>query len=293
MIRQLARMGAEGSDGGGNGGSGNINLSGTRWSNPVGGPSPNIGDPATVTWSIVPDGTQVSNIGGGLAPSNLISFMDGIYGGGTGPVENRPWFGIFAKTYDTWSSLSGLNFVYEPQDDGAAYQGTSRGVAGVRGDVRIGGTRIDGDFGILALNFFPNGSGDSGTDGDMVIDTADRFYRDSSDGPTGENRGLFNVLSHEAGHGIGLGHVIPIDETKLMEPTLAVKFSGPQHDDIIAAQTLYGDDFTDSEVAAWFEDEREGYFDLAYRNTEASRMQPHKDLNMSLPLFSVHDLGIS
>ncbi|MFN6128852.1 MAG: tandem-95 repeat protein [Planctomycetota bacterium] len=248
MIRQLTRMGAEGSDGGGNGGSGNINLSGSRWSNPVGGPSPNLGDPATVTWSIVPDGTQVTNIAGGLASSNLISFMDGIYGGGSGPVENRPWFGIFAKTYDTWSSLSGLKFVYEPQDDGAPYQAASRGVAGVRGDVRIGGARIDGDFGILAFNFYPNGSGDSGTDGDMVIDTADRFYRDSSDGPTGENRALFNVLAHESGHGIGLGHVIPTNETKLMEPFISVAFSGPQHDDIIAAQTVYGDDFENNDT---------------------------------------------
>ncbi|MFM7976165.1 MAG: hypothetical protein ACKO8U_13895, partial [Pirellula sp.] len=47
---------------GGASGGGNINLSGNRWINPVGGSSPNNGDPATVSWSIVPDGTQVSNI---------------------------------------------------------------------------------------------------------------------------------------------------------------------------------------------------------------------------------------
>ena len=257
MINQLSQLGAGGLGGGnngggnngaGSGGSGNINLPGVRWANPVGGPSPSFGDPATVTWSIVPDGTQVTNIAGGLVSSNLIAFMDGIYGGGTGPVADRPWFKLVAKTYDTWSQLSGLNFIYEPQDDGAPYQAGSRGVAGVRGDVRIGGARIDGDFGILAFNFYPNNSGNSGTDGDMVIDTADGFYRDISDGPDGENRGLFNILTHEAGHGIGLGHVIPTNETKLMEPFYSENFSGPQHDDIIAAQTLYGDDFENNDA---------------------------------------------
>ncbi|MCU0709056.1 MAG: matrixin family metalloprotease [Pirellula sp.] len=252
MIDQLSRLGASGigggNNGGGSGGSSNINLQGSRWVNPVGGPSPNIGDPSTITWSIVPDGTPVTSLAGGTSPSNLISFMDGIYGGGNGPVSERPWFSIFARTYDTWSDLSGLNFIYEPQDDGAPYVANSRGVSGVRGDVRIGGTNIDGDFGILAFNFFPNGSGNAGTDGDMVIDTSDRWYRDNSDGPQGENRGLFNVLSHEAGHGIGLGHVIPVNETKLMEPFVSVAFSGPQHDDIIAAQTLYGDDFENNDV---------------------------------------------
>jgi hypothetical protein len=252
MTDQLSRLGAGGLGGGDNGmgsnGTGNINLQGSRWSNPVGGASPSIGDPATVSWSIVPDGTQVTNIAGGLSSSNLIAFMDGIYGGGTGPVADRPWFSIFAKSYDAWSAVSGLTFVYEPQDDGAAYGANSRGVAGVRGDVRIGGARIDGDFGILAFNFFPNGSGNVGTDGDMVIDTADIFYRDIADGPNGENRGLFNILTHEAGHGIGLGHVIPTDETKLMEPFYSERFAGPQHDDIIAAQTLYGDDFENNDA---------------------------------------------
>ncbi len=66
-----------------------FNAPGDRWTNPVGGASPNLGSPSTVTWSIVPDGTPNSfyNLN-----SNLISFMDGIYGGGTGPVANRPWF---------------------------------------------------------------------------------------------------------------------------------------------------------------------------------------------------------
>jgi len=112
---------------GGASGGGNINLSGNRWINPVGGSSPNNGDPASVSWSIVPDGTQVSTINGGLAPSNFISFMDGIYGASPGPVANRPWFNLVRRTYENWASVSGLNFIYEPNDDGAAYGAASRG----------------------------------------------------------------------------------------------------------------------------------------------------------------------
>ena len=102
--------------------------------------------------------------------------MDGIYGGGTGPVDQRPWFNIFQRAYDRWSEVSGLTFVYEANDDGAPMGGTNRGVTGVRGDVRIGGRNIDGNFGVLAFNYFPNNSGNGGFDGDMIIDTNDVFY---------------------------------------------------------------------------------------------------------------------
>ena len=235
---------------GGASGGGNINLSGNRWVNPVGGSSPNNGDPASVSWSIVPDGTQVSTINGGLAPSNFIAFMDGIYGASPGPVANRPWFNLVRRTYENWASVSGLNFIYEPIDDGAAYGAASRGVIGVRGDMRIGGAAVDGNSGILGYAFFPTGSGNTGTDGDMVIDTSDNFYSLNSDGATGENRGLHNVLSHEIGHGIGLGHVIPTDQTKLMEPFVSFAYYGAQLDDIIATQTLYGDTFEQNDSTA-------------------------------------------
>lgn len=218
-----------------------LNDSGFRWSNPTGGASPFAGDPARVSWSIVPDGTI--DAGDANQTSNLVAFMDSIYGGGTGPVSQRPWFNIFQRAYDRWSQETGLTFVYEPNDDGLPFGGiANRGVTGTRGDIRIGGHRIDGDSGILAYNYYPAGSGNSGRDGDMVIDTADRFYRDFANGPSGENRGLLNVLMHEVGHGIGLGHVIPVNNTKLMEPNLTFAFLGTQHDDIMGGLLLYGDD---------------------------------------------------
>ena len=204
----------------------------TRWSNTTtDGGGLSWGDGTTVTWSIAPDGTSIGGFAGEpSAPSNFVSFMAGIYGSNSGGIENQPWFSIVASTFDRWSEVTGLNFVYEPNDDGAAYSGANGGVQGVRGDIRIGGHAIDGNSGTLAYNFFPN-------NGDMVIDTADSFYNNTG----GNSIRLRNVMAHEIGHGIGIAHVEPVNGTKLMEPFINLSFDGPQHDDILAGHRLYGD----------------------------------------------------
>jgi hypothetical protein len=97
---------------------------------------------------------------------------------------------LVQRAYDNWAAVSGLTFVYESFDDGAPQGGSNRGIQGVRGDVRVGGAAVDGDFGILAYNYFPSNGGNSGFDGDMVLDTSDAFYALNSDGPSGENRAL-------------------------------------------------------------------------------------------------------
>jgi len=186
------------------------------------------GDPMTLTWSVVADGTSIPaapGIGDVTAPSNLRAFLNGIYG------DEATWLAIFQQVFDRWSELTGITYVYEPSDDGAALSGLS-GLIGVRGDVRIGGHPIDGNFGILAYNYYPN-------DGDMVIDTPDSFYNDISS----NSLKLRNTLAHEHGHGLGLDHSCPMNQTKLMEPILTTLFNGPQHDDILATNRSYGDRF--------------------------------------------------
>ena len=100
---------------------------------------------------------------------------------------------------------------------------------GQRGDIRIGGCVIDGNFGILGYNFFPS-------NGDMKLESMDAFFQ-----LTPLNAGFHNVFSHEHGHGAGLEHVCPVNASKLMEPFVTTSFIGLQHDDFRAAQRHYGD----------------------------------------------------
>ena len=199
----------------------------------------NQGDATTVTWSIAPDGTTIPTFLGSAeevgGDNDFVAFLGGIYGVNTNDTnyEDEAWFPILESVFDRWSEVSGLNYVYEPNDDGVAFSnfnGVADGVVGVRGDVRIGGHNIDGNSGILAYNFFPEV-------GDMVIDTADGFYNDTSQ----NSRDFRNVVAHEAGHGFGLNHVESNSAQFLMEPFINSNFDGAQFDDILAAHRGYGD----------------------------------------------------
>ncbi len=210
-------------------------LSSRWWTTATNGGGLGQGDPTTVTWSIVPDGTSIPAIGGisgeSSDPSNLVAFLGGIYGVATADSNytDEPWFTLIESTVDRWSELTGLTYLYEPNDDGAAftsYASSAPGVLGTRGDVRLGGHQIDGNAGVLAYNFFPN-------HGDMVIDTSDNFFNNLGN----DSRRLRNTLAHEQGHGIGLQHVESNNAGFLMEPFLSTGFDGPQFDDILARAT--------------------------------------------------------
>lgn len=185
------------------------------------------GDPTVISYSFVPDGTTVADAGYGSGPSQLFAWMNGIYG------SPAVWQDLFHAVFDRWAEISGLSFVFEPTDDGATQSTTTNpGVPGVRGDVRIAAKNIDGNGGILAYNFFPN-------NGDMVLDAFDSFYNNTG----GNSIRLRNIVSHEFGHGMGSNHVCPSNGTKLMEPFINTGFDGPQLDDTLMVQRLYGDRF--------------------------------------------------
>lgn len=196
-----------------------------------------LGKPVTVSYSIVPDGTDVQGFNGEAdSNSDLRAYLNGIYG------SEAVWLPIIHSVFNRWSQVSGINYVYEPNDDGAALRSPGGnqpspffGQPGIRGDVRISGHFISGPSGVLAYNFYPDWNDALG--GDMVIDTGDNFFFDTSN----NSIGLRNVLSHEHGHGMGQAHVCPIETTKLMEPFVASNFDGPRHDDIRHAQYSYGD----------------------------------------------------
>jgi len=184
------------------------------------------GDPITITWSFVPDGTWAD---GGA--SDLFAVFDAEFGGDA-------WMNKIRNCFDRWSWVTGIDYV-EVSDDGANMP-NSNGQLGVRGDVRIGGRYIDGPGNVLAYNYYP------GSGGDMVLDTGDHnFYGN----PVSNYGNLKNVVCHEHGHGIGLGHVIPTDCTKLMEAYHCgcSFFIGPQDDDIRGGMRNYGDTYENND----------------------------------------------
>ncbi|PZD73395.1 Leukotoxin [Acaryochloris thomasi RCC1774] len=200
----------------------------SRWtSTATNGSGLQQGDPTTLTWSIVADGTFIPGFNGEPdANSDLVAFFNNIYG------TTADWLPIFSSVFDRWSALSGVNYVFEANDDGAAF-GSTVGLVGSRGDVRIGGHFIDGESGsnTLAYNFFPS-------NGEMVIDTSNfNFYSNTNN----NSLSVRNTLAHELGHGLGLSHVESNNAKFLLEPFISTDFDGPQIDDILGLHRLYGD----------------------------------------------------
>jgi serralysin len=207
----------------------------TRWTSTATNASTGtFGQPITLTWSLAPNGTAISSSYGAIGTtSNLISTFDTTFGAGPGGTDltQRPWFHLFSDSFNRWNQLGGINFVYEPHDTTLTVGSSSAGKLGTRGDIRIGGTNIDGANGTLAATLFPN-------IGDIVIDTSDISF---FSGASNNYRAFRNTLMHETGHAFGLEHVISNTNEFLMAPVIDVNFDGPQLDEVRAIQYFYGD----------------------------------------------------
>ena len=219
--------------GGGGHGGGDYQVGG-RWSQTAtNGGTGSSGTPITLTWGFVADGVNIPSggvTGESSGPSILQARLDNLYG------TTSAWVAVFQQVFDRWSQLSGINYVYTGRsDDGAAFI-NSPGVLGVRPDIRIAGHHLDGGSNVLAYNYFPNS-------GDMVIDTDEFVSGGYLTSLSNSSRRLRNVVAHEHGHGLGLNHVDPVNQTKLMEPFVSTAFDGPQYDDTLAVQSIYGDPY--------------------------------------------------
>ena len=192
------------------------------------------GDASIITWSIVPDGTSIPGLmNQSAAGSNFRAWMASVYGGSVnGPASDQPWFQIFESAFEEMAGTCGLTLVYEPLDDGVRVDSLNPGKLGIRGDIRIAARELDGNSGNLAIAFPPD-------HGDMIFDSSDGIFQITS----GSSIRLFNTVTHELGHSLGLAHVCPINQTKLLEPSLTTSFRGPQFDEFQSLQRLYGDRF--------------------------------------------------
>lgn len=197
------------------------------------------GNPITLTWGLVADGTSIIGSEGSTS-SSLISYLDNLIGGAPPDTDAsdltlRPWFTIFASSYGRISDLSGVTYVYEPNNSTQAIDASlpPLGSLGNVPDIRIGGHSIDGSSGAntLAYSYFPNHS-------DLVLDIDNSNYYGNANN---NYRAFRNILMHESGHGLGIDHVASNNAAFLLEANLGTNFDGPQLDDILALQRFYGD----------------------------------------------------
>ena len=179
-----------------------------KWGSPV------FGTGATVTWSYMASGVDCSADGGGVC-SSFASFM---------PVGFEA---AVNAAFAAWASVADLTFM-QIADGGEAFN-----APGTSGDIRLGGHAFDGPSGTLAHGYYPPVNGDTAA-GDIHFDTAESWKL----GWGGPGFNIYQVLSHELGHALGLDHTaVP---NSLMNPFYTEAFMGPQADDIAGMQYIYG-----------------------------------------------------
>ena len=179
---------------------------------------------------------------GGLGTSVTITYsyaglLDGNFGGSLTTDQLRA---TVEEALGVWSTYSPLNFV-EVEDagppifvngaDNTTYRSTGTP------DIRIGHHDVDGRNGTLGYAYFPSNNF-FGASGDIHLDTQESWT-------LGNGRGtdLLEVLTHEVGHALGLGHSDGVES--ILNSFHTGAFSGPgtsflyQHD-IDSIRSVYG-----------------------------------------------------
>jgi hypothetical protein len=187
----------------------NYNLLGAEWS-----------QPARVTYSLMPDGTDLGGV-----PSNLQAALDG------NPATAATWRTLIQKAAATWENSANVNLVQ------VADNGSPLGVAGnQQNDPRFGDIRIGGYVqrsGQLAFTFAPPPINGDTSAGDILFNTGQTWNTN------GNPYDFYSVAMHEFGHALGLSHD-DSQTTSVMWPTYNGAKSGLASDDKAGIAAVYG-----------------------------------------------------
>jgi len=184
--------------------------------------------PVTLTYSFPDDSVAWGNPEISLFGPNLLGLrLVQIFGVGNLDLGRE----YLRQAIAGWQLDSGVTLAEAPDDNSPIDTDTARSPS--RGDLRMGGIELG--LTPLAFNFFPPFGGD------MVFNTRRFFEVPTLSDATGDYRALRNTTVHEMGHGLGLFHVTPCNETKLMEPFISTGFENVQVDDVRGAGANYGD----------------------------------------------------
>ena len=174
--------------------------------------------PARVTFSFVPDGTNV----GGL-PSNLFATLNA-------QAATATWELAFLKAASYWSSAAHLNMAMV-SDNGADISTSGD----QQGDPRFGDIRIsmvnEGNNGVLASTFLPPPSNGGTVAGDIVFNSYYTFHLNS-------DYDVQTVALHELGHALGLAHSSVAGAA--MGPYYSGLIQAPTADDTAGMAAVYG-----------------------------------------------------
>jgi hypothetical protein len=143
-----------------------------------------------------------------------------------------------AEAFGLWSQYAPLHFV-ERTDSGPP-PSDSEYVRGPHPDIRMGYHFID-DETMLAHAYLPWNTDESGLSGDIHFNAMSAFSWSIGGGFPGID--FLEVITHEIGHALGVGHILYADA--IMQPYHNNRFRGPGTayllaPDILAIRSLYG-----------------------------------------------------